>query len=87
MKQLTAPPCHWSLCAWFGRPMRLINEGDTFWMFACECGCTRAISKPSVRARTSREKCDRDIADLRRRQRLMESRREYSLPSITGVRR
>ena len=81
-----APPCHWSKCSRFGKPMDLINEGDAFWMFACGCGCTRAISKPSVRERSMREAYDRDVERIREAQRARESRPGYSLPSFKGVR-
>lgn len=85
IRQLEAPKCHWSGCAWFGRPMKLLNEGDTFWFFHCECGCTRAVIKPSTRERSMHEKYQRDIDYIRRMQRAGESYTAYSLPSSKGV--
>lgn len=80
LNKLLAPPCHWSGCAWYKRPMKLMKESDTFWFFFCECGCTRAISKPSTRAASLHEKYQRDIEEIRARQRFLSSRPEYSLP-------
>jgi hypothetical protein len=85
MPSLFVPPCHWTGCSHFGKPMTLLNESDTFWFFACGCGCTRAVSKPSTRERSLREHYDRSVAQLRRNQRAREaSRVEYSLPSPKG---
>ena len=75
---MEAPKCHWSQCR---RTMKLINEGDGFWMFACECGCTRAISKPSTRNRSMLEKEQRDIDELVRTRKLIDARKAYSFSS------
>ena len=81
MPQLKPPPCHWTGCAWFGRPMKLMAEKDGFAMFFCECGCTRAISLPSTRAASLYIKYERDLEEIRARQKFLASRPEYSLPS------
>ncbi len=78
MKQLTAPTCHWGNCPSSDKTMFLLNENDDFWFFAHGCGCTRAVSKPSTRAKSMREKYDRDIDYLRRVQRIRSSRPDYS---------
>jgi len=78
--KLEAPPCHWKACSWFGRPMKLLNEGEAFWFFACECGCTRAVSKPSTREKSYHDKYQRDVEEIKRRQRILSSRPEFSIP-------
>ncbi len=72
---MEAPKCHWSHCK---RTMSLINEGDDFWFFACECGTTRAISKPSARNRSLVEKEKRDIEELIKTRQLKDARKAYS---------
>ena len=62
--------------------MFLINETDEAWMFAHGCGCTRAIIKPPARAKSMREKYDRDIEYLRRVQAYSTSRPAFSLPGV-----
>lgn len=87
LANLFIPPCHWTGCSRFGKPMSLINEGDGFWFFACPCGCTRAVSKPSTREASMHAKYQQDVDALRRRQRFLDSRPEYSIPSDLGVKR
>lgn len=81
IRNLEAPPCHWTGCSWFKRPMKLMKESDDFWFFFCECGCTRAVSKPSTRDRSIFTKYQQDIETIKYRQKVLGSRREYSLPS------
>lgn len=78
---LTPPHCQWASCSWHKRPMKLMNENQSFWFFYCECGCTRAVSKPSTREKSIYTKYQNDAEEIRRRQKILGSRREYSLPS------
>ena len=80
MRQLQAPKCHWGNCPVRNKTMFLLNESDSFWMFAHECGCTRAVSKPSTREASLYHKYQQDIEYLRRVQALTSSRVSYSLP-------
>lgn len=84
--RLKAPTCWWKGCSWYGREMKLLNEGDSFWFFHCECGCTRAISKPATREASLRQKYEQDIEEIRERQRRLDSRPESSFPSVKSVR-
>lgn len=75
---LKAPKCQWPECR---REMFLLNEGPDFWFFACECGCTRALSKPSGRDKSLHAVMERDIAQIKERQRILGNRKAYSFSS------
>ncbi len=77
MKQLKAPRCHWPMC---GKQMFLLGENDGFWMFACGCGTTRALTKPAQRAASLYTKYQNDTDQQRRLTRYLESKRAYSFP-------
>lgn len=80
--KLTAPDCHWGGCTFSRKEMELINEGQEFWLFAHGCGTTRAVIKPSTREQVMYTKYQRDVEEIKRRQKIVEaSRKEYSLPS------
>lgn len=73
------PVCQGSGVVHPKRRMRLANETDKFWSFACECGCVRAFSKPSTKAAAAYNKEQESIQRLREHQRLRErEHREYS---------
>ena len=76
-RYLKAPKCHWPQC---GREMFLLNENDGFWYFQCECGCSRALTKPSARAESFYTNYQNSVEQERQRQRYLNSRPEYSLP-------
>lgn len=78
-RQLKAPWCHWPQC---GRQMFLLGENDGFWMFACECGTTRALTKPSARAESLYRKYENGVEQERARQRYLSSRPAFSLPTM-----
>ena len=64
--------------------MFLVGETDEAWMFAHGCGTTRAIVKPSTREQSIRARYERDIEELRKHQRYLGSRPEYSIPKLKG---
>lgn len=76
-RYLTAPKCHWPQC---GRVMFLLNESEGFWYFQCECGCSRALTKPSARARSLYVGYQNSVEQERQRQRYLNSRPSFSIP-------
>ena len=78
-RYLNAPRCHWSQC---GRTMFLLNESDSFWFFQCECGTSRALTKPAARARSLYTTYQNSLEQERARQRYLASRPDFSLPSM-----
>lgn len=87
MRQLKPPKCHWGNCPQRDKTMFLLGETDEAWMFAHGCGTTRAIVKPSTRAQSIEARYQRDIEEIKVRQRFWSSRPEYSLPSKKEERR
>lgn len=83
-RQLTAPWCHWPQC---GRQMFLLNENDGFWFFQCECGTSRALTKPAQRAASLYATYENSAEQARQRQRYLDSRPAFSFSSTTGARR
>jgi hypothetical protein len=75
MRQLQAPWCHWPQC---GKQMFLLGENESFWMFACGCGTTRALTKPSQRAASLYAAYENSAEQERQRQRYLASRPSYS---------
>jgi hypothetical protein len=80
MRQLKAPKCHWGNCPQRDKTMFLLGETPEAWLFAHGCGTTRAVVKPSTREQSIQAKYERDIEEIRARQRFWSSRPEYSLP-------
>jgi hypothetical protein len=78
-RQLKAPRCHWPQC---GRTMFLLNESDSFWFFQCECGCSRALTKPAARAASLYTKYQNSVEQERQRRKWLASRPEYSIPEV-----
>jgi hypothetical protein len=76
-RYLQAPRCHWPQCR---REMFLLNENEAFWFFQCECGCSRALTKPTQRAASLYTKYQNSLDQQRRLTRYLETRREYSFP-------
>lgn len=62
--------------------MFLLSESDGFWLFQCECGCSRALTKPSQRAASLYQRYQNSMEQERQRQRWLASRPEYSLPEV-----
>jgi len=62
--------------------MFLLGESDQFWMFAHGCGTTRALTKPATRAQSMYANYKNSQEQERQRQRYLNSRPEFSLPSI-----
>lgn len=60
--------------------MFLIGETSEAWMFAHGCGTTRALVKPETREQSLRAKYERDMEEIRARQRFWSSRPDYSFP-------
>jgi hypothetical protein len=75
--QLKAPWCHWPHC---GRQMFLLNENESFWMFQCECGCSRALTKPAQRAASLYAAYENSVEQQRRLVKYLNSRPSYSFP-------
>jgi hypothetical protein len=84
MKKLLAPKCHWESCPQRDKTMFLLGETEEAWMFAHGCGTTRAIVKPSTRAQSLQARYERDIEEIRARQKFWNSRPEYLLPLERG---
>ena len=82
-RYLKAPKCHWPAC---DRVMFLLNETDGFWFFQCECGCSRALTKPSARASSMYQNYQNSVEQERSRQRYLSSRPGFSLPSQGAAR-
>ncbi len=77
-RYLATPRCHWVQCK---REMFLLGENDGFWMFACECGCTRALTKPSARAQSLYTSYQNSIEQERQRRKFLSSRPDFSFAS------
>jgi hypothetical protein len=78
-RYLKAPKCHWPQC---GRTMFLLNENDGFWYFQCECGCARALTKPSARAQSLYVGYKNSVEQERKRQQYLSSRPSFSAGGI-----
>jgi hypothetical protein len=76
-RQLSAPWCHWPHC---GRQMFLLNETPEFWFFQCECGTSRALTKPSARAHSLYRSYQNSVEQERQRRKWLASRPDYSIP-------
>jgi hypothetical protein len=76
-RYLKAPRCHWPQCR---RDMFLLSESEAFWMFQCECGCSRALTKPAQRAASLYTKYQNDLDQQRRLTRYLEAKKEFSFP-------
>jgi hypothetical protein len=62
--------------------MFLLGENDGFWMFACGCGTTRALTKPAQRAASLYQTYENSTEQERQRQRYLESRPAYSFAPL-----
>ena len=60
--------------------MFLLSESDGFWMFACECGTTRALTKPAQRAASMYRHYENSIEQERQKRKWLASRPAYSIP-------
>jgi hypothetical protein len=62
--------------------MFLLNETDAFWFFQCECGTSRALTKPSARAEVTYRQYQNSNEQERVRQRYLSSRPAFSIPEV-----
>lgn len=76
-RQLQAPKCHWPPCR---RTMFLLNENDGFWFFQCECGTSRALTKPSAREQSLYQAYKNNAEQERQLRKYLERQKAYSLP-------
>jgi len=61
--------------------MFLLNESPAFWFFQCECGTSRALSKPAARAESLYRAYQNSTEQERQRRKFLASRPDYSIPS------
>lgn len=65
---MTPPTCQGSGILHPEREMKLVHETEAFWSFACECGCIKAFSKPSVKANATYQREQQAVERLRQQQ-------------------